>query len=141
MLAIRPARPLDASALAPLLAQLGYDPGAEHVKRWLCRHDPQRDFVWVAELQQQPVGLIALHLIPLLHAPGELARITALVVSEDARGQGVATRLVEHAEQHARARGAARMEVTSAGHRAGAHAFYLAQGYAEPGQKRFLKDL
>ena len=63
----------------------------------------------------------------------------ALPISTFQRG-GVGRALVADAEAWARAAGAVRIEVTSNQRRLGAHAFYLALGYADS-SKRFIKDL
>lgn len=48
---------------------------------------------------QQPTGLVGLELF------GDVALLRSLVVSEELRGKGEGTALLEHAERHARARG------------------------------------
>ena len=66
--------------------------------------------------------------------------IMALVVSPDARGRGVGRTLVRAAEQWAMERGCGQIMVTSAEHRADAHAFYPACGMQYTG-RRFAKKL
>jgi GNAT superfamily N-acetyltransferase len=68
------------------------------------------------------------------------ARLTALVVRDDARGRGVARALVATVEEEARRAGCDRLHVTTANHRADAHAAYRALGFEDTG-RRFAKPL
>ena len=94
----------------------------------------------VAETDAVIVGLATLSMVPVLHEPGDWCRLTSLVVRPSARRAGVARALVAEAESRARAAGCARIEVTSAAHRDGAHEFYRGQGYGQESQ-HFLKRL
>jgi GNAT superfamily N-acetyltransferase len=96
--------------------------------------------LWVAELALGVVGVTAMHLVPTLHAPGCIGKITALVVSRESRARGVGTALVRAAENWAKAQGAYRFEVVSGNHRPDAHRFYIRLGYRAPDQVRFTKD-
>jgi GNAT superfamily N-acetyltransferase len=98
------------------------------------------DRVFVAEHDGQLLGVLALHSMPLLHQTHDVAWISALVVAQRARGQGVGRALVSVAEEAARMLGCARMAVTSAERRSDAHAFYLRLGYEHTG-RRFVKPL
>ena len=60
---------------------------------------------------------------------GDICRLTALVVAERVRGQGVGRQLVAEVEDYARNTGCVRVEVTSNAKRAKAHDFYQALGY------------
>jgi predicted N-acetyltransferase YhbS len=99
-----------------------------------------RSAALVAERDGSVVGLLTLHMVPVLHEPGDWCRITSLVVHPAARRSGVARALVTQAESRARAAGCARIEVTSALHRDGAHDFYRSQGYGRVSE-HFLKRL
>ena len=52
--------------------------------------------------------MLTLHMVPVLHEPGDWCRITALVVAPAARRRGVATALVSAAEAIARDAGCVR---------------------------------
>jgi GNAT superfamily N-acetyltransferase len=130
----------DLPAFPALLAQLGYPAEPEALPGRIERIRAGGGRVVVAREGDEVLGLVALAFIPLVHHEQPLARISALVVAEAARGRGVGRRLVAEAERIARAAGCTRIEVTSADHRAAAHAFYLALGYAEK-RRRFLKSL
>lgn len=135
----RPAREDDADGVAVLLSELGYafDPGT--VRERLRNLASAQDGFLVVD-EGAVLGLIGVHAIPLLHARGSVARITALVVRRDARGRGIGRALVAAAETFARKAGCVRMEVTSGDHRFEAHEFYEALGYYED-ERRFTKSL
>jgi GNAT superfamily N-acetyltransferase len=129
----------DVPGAVPLMAALGYPTDASALAdRFAAVCADAGDTVLVAELDSKLVGLIACHSFEMLHRPGRLGRITALVVAESARGRGAGRQLVEAAEAHLLARGCIRLEVTSAEHRGDAHRFYAALGYAEQ-RVRFVK--
>jgi len=137
--ALRAARAGDAADVATLLTQLGYpcdEPGAaERIARSAI--EPGQDLI-VCEHAGSVVGLLVLDLRYYVPAGRPSARIAALVVRDDQRGSGIGAELVREAERRALAAGAMRIEVTSAQHRTGAHAFYQHQGY-EPRGPRFVK--
>lgn len=142
---IRAAHSADAKAINELLDQLGYpqegDGATEaRLQSWI---DDQASAVYVADVDGELHGVIAIHVCPFFERDGSWARITALVVSDRVRKQGVGSRLVEAAEDFAASQGCLRMEVTSSDRRDDAHAFYQARGYAsQTGRSsRFLKDL
>ncbi len=135
---IRKFRSTDSSDIAGLLGQLGYPATPGVFRRRLKNLDSQGDLILVAVEDHRAVGFVSLHLIPMVHEDGFLARVTALVVDEEFRGKGVGKGLLGAAEDYARKRGAVKAEITSAGARKGAHKFHLGMGYKEY-RKRFLK--
>lgn len=96
--------------------------------------------MWVAELEGRVVGFATAHVIDAMHLDGPVAQLTSLVVDAAVRGRGVGTRLVAEAERWARERGAVRITLTSALHRAEAHRFYAKRGYTRTGV-RLARDL
>lgn len=86
------------------------------------------------------LGLAALQIMHVLQRDAPAARLTALVVREDARGRGVARALVAAVEAAARAAGCDQLHVTTANHRADAHAAYQALGFEDTG-RRFAKTI
>lgn len=138
--AVRDARPDDAAALAPLLAQLGYPAAPEEVGRRLAGLQARGDRALVAEVGGAVAGVLTTHRTPVLHRDADVGRITALVVDERLRGAGVGRALVAAAEAILGAAGCERVEVTSAARRADAHAFYASLGYDASGV-RFSKPL
>ncbi|MET0331749.1 MAG: GNAT family N-acetyltransferase [Dyella sp.] len=137
----RPASTQDAAAIAHLIHQLGYAVTAAEVAQTLAQHAlSQGDCVLLAVTATgQSVGCIGLHAMPLLHTAGRLGRITALVVDEGWRGQGIGSALLMTAQGWFEAAGCQRVEVTSADHREDAHRLYRRHGYARQGH-RLLRD-
>ncbi len=87
------------------------------------------DPVLLATEDAKGVGLIALHWTFMLHHGKPVARITALVVRDDARGKGIGRTLVDAGAALARQAGCDLLELTTALHRTEAQAFYKALGF------------
>jgi GNAT superfamily N-acetyltransferase len=129
--ALRPALPEDASEIARLAGELGYEARSAQMRTrlQLLRADTNQ-FVCVA-----PAG--AGRLLGWIHAghtlileSGESVEILGLIVDPAARRQWVGRALVQAAEGWARARGIERILVRSNALRTESHAFYPALGYA-----------
>ena len=134
-LKIRPAASGDAATLGPLLEQLGYPTDAaeipERIEKLQARPGTT---VLVAENEiGELLGVVTVHLFQTMHADEPVAWMTALVVEEKARGQGVGSALVARAEDWAIEHGALRISLTSALHRESAHEFYKARDYEHTG--------
>ena len=135
---VRAAESRDASSLVTLVAELGYPASDEQLQSRLERlasSDRVRVLVATDGSGRDVLGLCTVHLLSTIHADGDVAQLTALVVSERARGKGVGRVLVGEAEIWSRRQGAARIVVTTALHRSGAHAFYERLGYAHTGRR------
>lgn len=134
-LRIRQAAPDDAAALGRLLGQLGYPTNAAEVPNRLENvHARPGTTVLVAEGESgDVVGVVTIHLFHTLHTNEPAAWLTAVVVDENSRGQGVGSALVARAEEWAAEHGALRLSLTSALHREKAHAFYKARDYEHTG--------
>jgi GNAT superfamily N-acetyltransferase len=138
---VRRAGPADAAAIAALLAELGYATAPAEVERRLVDlGESGRSAALVAEHDDGIAGVLTLHMVPVVHEPGDWCRVTALVVGEGARRRGFARALVAEAEAIARAHGCVRIEVTSALHRDGAHELYRGMGFGRVSE-HFLKPL
>jgi ribosomal protein S18 acetylase RimI-like enzyme len=138
---VRAATPADGPAIAALLGELGYPAEASEVPgRIEAMMGEPGQHVLVAEDSKVVVGLATVIIRHVIHADAPFARLAALVVTENARQQGVGRALVEHAEEIGRAAGCKLIEVTSSQHRVGAAGFYERLGYAER-RRRFLKSL
>ncbi|WP_239134329.1 GNAT family N-acetyltransferase [Rugosimonospora africana] len=142
---IRLARTTDAAAINELLHQLGYPQvgaatTAIRIKTW---GDDLSSAAYVADADGDILGLVAVHVCPFFERTGSWGRIVALIVDDQARGEGVGGQLVTAAESFATSRGCVRMEVTSGDHRRGAHEFYRRRGYLDQAGRssRFLCDL
>lgn len=133
---LRAAAPADASAIARLLAELGYPTAPSDVPQRLAAVHAEGGAVLLAlDGDETPLGLISLTQYHVLHAPGPVAYITALVTTAGARGRGVGRALVQAAFEWAQARRCVRLSVTSAEHRADAHAFYPKCGLPFTGRR------
>ncbi|MCA8351694.1 GNAT family N-acetyltransferase [Burkholderia cepacia] len=133
---MRDARLSDCAAIARLLRQLGYDvtPALIHEKL-LSLADKPSDRVCVAILNGEIVGSISQHILPLFHAPGNLGRITSLVVDECHRGYGIGGALMADAQRWFERGRCVKLEVTSGDQRPDAHRFYAHHGFARDGQR------
>lgn len=133
---LREATVADAAVLALLLGELGYPVGdaalGPRMERMLTRDDQK---VLIAENASGALGLLALHVFPVLAYDRDLALIMALVVTERARGLGVGRKLIDRAEAIARSLGASRLMVTTHVRRADAHAFYERLGFEFTGRR------
>src|SRR5215208_6657707 len=135
---VRSATELDAPAMAALLAHLGYPADAVDLPGRLMRMRSRGDDAYVAVAAGEIVGLATVHARDVLHGALPVAQLTALVVPPEMRGRGVGRALVSVAEQWARERGADRLVVTTALHRADAPLFYERLGFEHTG-RRYVK--
>ncbi len=136
---IREAKPDDASALAGLFTELGFPASSQEMTDRLASFLPSASTL-VAEQNGKVLGVATVHVMPVLHRPTPVGRITALVVTEQSRGQGIGQTLVDAAEQFLARKGCQLIEVTSNQQLVNAHEFYRKQGY-EITSYRFKKDL
>ncbi|HEY2852944.1 MAG TPA: GNAT family N-acetyltransferase [Gemmatimonadaceae bacterium] len=140
-LTVREAIPDDATQLAPLLGELGYPVSASdlvpRMRRMLARTDQK---VLIAERDGRALGLLALHIFPVLAYDRDLAMIMALVVTQQARGLGVGRALIDRAETLSKSLGASRLMVTTHNRRADAHAFYERLGFEFTG-RRYVRPI
>ena len=138
---VRDATVADAPALAPLLDELGYpapvDALESRMRRMLSRDDQR---ILVAERDGAVLGLLALHIFPVLAYDRDLAMIMALVVTKRARGLGVGRALIERADAVSKSLGASRLMVTTHVRRADAHAFYERLGFEFTG-RRYVRPI
>lgn len=138
---IRDARKEDAKEIATLLGELQYPATIEFaVTKIRQLSGRRRDRILIAEKESRIVGVLSLHIMPLLHKQGDLCRVSALIVAEGYRRQYIGRRLMEMAEAYAKANDCFRIEVTSGDHRNDAHQFYDHLGYREV-SRRFVKDI
>jgi GNAT superfamily N-acetyltransferase len=132
---IRVATDADAPAMASLLAYLGYPADPADLPERLRRMRAAGDDALVAEMDGAAVGLATVHARAVLHVARPVAQLTALVVPPEMRGRGVGRALVAQAERWGRERGADRLVVTTALHRADAPLFYEALGFEHTGRR------
>ncbi len=137
---VRDAALNDAAGIAGLLGELGFPAHAESIRHRLRSMLAFGESVLVAEEEGRLLGVLTLHIMPVLHRPTPVGRLTALVVTERERGRGVGRALVETAERMVNQRGCSLLEVTSNLRLQEAHHFYRHLGYEET-SLRFKKEL
>jgi GNAT superfamily N-acetyltransferase len=131
-LRLRPATLRDADTIAALLLELGHPADPSTIPSRLASVLSDHGAV---DERDHPLGLMSLSRPVVIHAPGPIAYITALVTSSTARRRGVGQPLVAGAKQWAAEQGCVRLSVTSAERRADAHAFYPACGLPHTGRR------
>lgn len=107
-------------------------------------HTPEYfDCAFVAELDGEVIGCLALNIMRLFHKPGRFGRIVAMIVDEKYRRMGVGKKLLQHAESYAKKIDCRAIELTSGLHREsmGSHTFYERQGFQDQHKRCFWKDL
>lgn len=139
-LRIRDATVADAQPVADLLAELGYPWPVDVMAARIAAFTQAGESALLAFDGDRALGLVTMHVTPVLHRPTGVGRITAMVVTESSRGKQVGRALVEEAERRLAAKGCALVEVTSNQSRTPAHAFYERLGY-EKTSYRFKKSL
>ncbi len=138
---LRSASLMDADDVAALLSELGYPcDTADAAQRIAAITENDRQALVVARCDGVVCGLVALDFMYYLPLDTTTCRITALVVTSSAQGQGLGRQLLREAERRARVAGAARLELTSGSQRTDAHKFYKDNGYSD-GTLRFIKRL
>jgi GNAT superfamily N-acetyltransferase len=139
--AVRAAKPADAAIVAALLGHLGYPAPADAIPARLARMRAKGDAeAFVATAARDVVGLATVHSRDVLHHDAPVVQLTALVVPPERRGLGVGRALVDAALAWAAARGADRLVVTTALHRADAPKFYERLGFEHTG-RRYVRRL
>ena len=96
--------------------------------------------IQVRDAVPEDAGAIADLLGELLHRPGPVARLSALVVQARRHGEGVGGALVEMVERQAVACGCETLELTSRDDRYRMHRFYAGLGF-ESGSRKFIRPV
>ena len=122
-----------------LVADLGYATDESRLARALAALGPDERVI-VAEADGAVRGFASAAVVTFFHDGTRRLRLTAIAVSPSHRGRGLARSLVRELERWGRDRGCSLLEVTSAAHRADAHAAYRALGFAEA-PLRFTRPL
>lgn len=126
---VRTAAPGDAERIAALFTDEGYPAGPSDIVERLARFDSEESRVFVADLEGEVLGFVAVHALPRFEHSDRIVRIMALVVDAGVRERGVGRLLMEEAERFARDVGAAFAEVTAGHHRPDARRLYEELGY------------
>lgn len=133
---LRDAAPEDAETLAALLTDVGHPTQTAEIPKRLPHVLAEGGVVKLAVGDNdEPLGVMVLSKHWGLHASGPVAYIAALVVTASARRRGVGKVFVDFAKEWGRSHGCSRLSVTSAEHRADAHAFYPSAGMPYTGRR------
>jgi ribosomal protein S18 acetylase RimI-like enzyme len=132
----------DAAEVTRLLAELGYSWPVRDVAARIDAFHTNGERALVAQRagSSSLLGVLSLHITPVLHRAGPVGRLTMLVVDASARGTGIGRALVTAAEAYFAERGCVLVEVTSNKKRTDAHAFYERLGYRATSE-RFAKSI
>lgn len=136
---VRELRSGDMTQLLPLLNELGYPVERDVLLERFDAFTKDGEHALVAERDGRIVGLLTMHVTPVLHRAGSVGRITTLVVEAASHGQGVGRALMDYAERRLWEKDCVMIEVTSNKKRTDAHAFYERLGY-EQTSYRFAKQ-
>jgi GNAT superfamily N-acetyltransferase len=119
----------DLSELIPLLQQLGYPVDADTLIKRFDDFSARGEKGLVADDGGRIIGLLTLHITPVLHRAGSVGRVTTLVVEAASHGKGIGRALMQEAESRLWKEGCVLIEVTSNKTRTDAHVFYEKLGY------------
>jgi N-acetylglutamate synthase-like GNAT family acetyltransferase len=100
---VRDAKESDSTAISQLIEELSYSVSTSFISEYIRMISGKNESkVIVAETGSEVIGLLSLHIIPLIHREKSMCRITALVVNEKYRGLGVGRKLVSFCEEYAK---------------------------------------
>lgn len=139
-LRIRTADSVDGDSVAALVRELGFEIASDDAAERIGRLSRAGEAVLIAKLGDDVVGCLTWHVMPVLHRPLPVGRISMLVVARAARRKGVGKALVAAAEERLSRRGCGLVEVTSNLKLSAAHKFYRSLGY-EKTSYRFARPL
>lgn len=129
-----------ASSITRLLNQLGYPDEVETVAQRIEENQRPGYKIFVAEVDQQIAGFIAVHTYTYLHTGGLIGRIMSFCVDETVRGTGIGTQLLHYAEQYLTDQHCVKIELNSNNRRTETHRFYKQRGYTQT-SLHFVKKL
>ena len=119
----------DADRIAALFTDEGYPAGPSDIVERLARFDSEHSRVFVADLDGEVLGFVAVHALPRFEHSDRIVRVVALVVDAGVRERGIGRLLMAEAERLGRDLGAAFAEVTAGHHRPDARRLYEELGY------------
>ncbi|HEY4391614.1 MAG TPA: GNAT family N-acetyltransferase [Paenibacillus sp.] len=135
----------DLERVTALLREFGYPTTLSVMKERLeSMENNHLQCTLVAELNNEVVGMVGLRQVISYYKQTDcITEITALIVSEELRGNGLGKRLVAAAEEWAREQGCCQLFLRSGNRveRAPAHSFYRHLGFEKTAGYRFNKAL
>ena len=117
---VRPLRESDSAALQRLAAERA-------IEEEVAPMAPERDVVFVAEVEGHPAGYVA------LREDGRALVVDQIVIAPADQGRHVGHRLLDWAEGYGSSRGMERVRIPAAGSDRRARDFYARRGYVEAG--------
>jgi len=112
---------------------------AEILARFICKHDPRRECLWIAEQAGKRIGSIMI-----VDAGDQVAQLRLLLVEPQARGQTVGTRLVEECIHFSRRNRYRKIKLWTQSNLRQARDLYAKSGFemvSESPHKSFGQDL
>lgn len=143
MIAIRAYHSNDVEAVTDLMADLGYPTDIQSMQNRMDAMELNPSyFTFVATKEEMVVGMIGVRLVHYYEGDGVAAQISALVTSNQYRGQGVGKELIRFVENWTKEKGLNSLHLTSGikPERMAAHDFYKKMGFSINGY-RFVKKL
>ena len=128
---IRPAKESDARTLQELLKQLDYPASLEECTLRIQQHQEDGYHLAMGEIEEQPVGFVAMHWYHAIHHSKPIGRIVGLCVDEPFRAKGLGTSLLNYAEDYFRKVGCFKVELTSNLKRTASHQYYQHRNYRQ----------
>lgn len=115
----------DIDVLVDLIDQLGFKTTPEIIQKKLEHFlSSSTDKIWVARVNHEVVGMIAINILTSFYSPLLFARIDTVVVKQEYRKLGIGKALIQMAENYAKQIGCSRIFLTSGNHRCESHKFY-----------------
>jgi GNAT superfamily N-acetyltransferase len=136
----------DVDKLSILMKQLGYPIEENEMYRNILNYySIEKQKAWVAVIEENVVGCIAVAITDYFHRKGAFLRIITMVVDQNNRRQGIGRKLIQIAEDYAKDMKCSYIELTSGVYREslGSHDFYKSLGYVDlnNSKKYFAKEL
>lgn len=92
-------------------------------------------YYFVAQVEDELVGFISIHVQFLLHHCGKVGEIQELIVKEKFRSKGIGELLIKKAVELAKTENLEQLEVTTNSRRTKAHQFYKNNNFIETSKK------
>lgn len=127
----------DLDCISSLLNQLGYNPQIDQVRELINSNSGE---VYIAEASGIVIGVMSLIYFDYFPTTQKICRITAIVVDESQRSQGIGSKLIEFAEFESKKRKCVGLEITTSIKRHETHAYYEKLGF-EKTSYRYYKSL
>ena len=126
---IRQAQEEDATRIVALLLLLGYETTPSIVEALIANSHRKTDEINVGIREGVIVAVMTLIYFDYFPSAEKRCRITAIVVDEHVRDQGIGTALMDYAKARAKAERCKTLEITTSLLRHHTHSFYESRGF------------